>query len=441
LILHTHLLWRTFVIMANKHRILVISHAHPDFSLGGGELAAYNMFKGYQAHPDVEDVWFLARVDKGRGPTGAISLRRDNQYLWEQAILDWHMMSAANRESVLTRFADFVRAVRPTLVHTHHYAHMGVEYLRILKQICPTARILMTLHEYMAICRNNGQMIKPKTLKLCSSESPDECSQCFPEKTAEEFWLRKHFLQDHFSFVDQFVAPSDFLRQRYVAWGLPAHKISVLENGQSSEAALPARELGIRERRNRFAYFGQINPYKGVDVLLEALHTIPERKRRSLVVEIHGSNLEGQPSELQSKIKLLAQPLLDQKVLYWVGPYRPEDHRKRLESVDWVVVPSIWWENSPMVIQEAFVCGRPVICSDIGGMAEKVRHDIDGLHVSAGNAVKWAESLLRVAGSDGLWERLAAGIRRPLTVKDSVAQHLSLLRGPALTIRERVSPA
>jgi len=54
-----------------------------------------------------------------------------------------------------------------------------------------------------------------------------------------------------------------------------------------------------------------------------------------------------------------------------------------MAAVDWVVVPSIWWENSPLVIQEAFAHGRPVICSDIGGMAEKVAHEKNGLHFRA----------------------------------------------------------
>ena len=56
-----------------------------------------------------------------------------------------------------------------------------------------------------------------------------------------------------------------------------------------------------------------------------------------------------------------------------------------MAEIDWVVVPSIWWENSPLVIQEAFLHGRPVICSDIGGMAEKVRHGVDGLHFRVGD--------------------------------------------------------
>ena len=51
---------------SNKPRILVMSHAHPDFSLGGGEIAAYNLFKAYKDSPDVQDAWFLGRADRGR---------------------------------------------------------------------------------------------------------------------------------------------------------------------------------------------------------------------------------------------------------------------------------------------------------------------------------------------------------------------------------------
>ena len=55
-------------------------------------------------------------------------------------------------------------------------------------------------------------------------------------------------------------------------------------------------------------------------------------------------------------------------------------------DADWVVMPSVWWENAPLVIAEAHAHGRPVICSNIGGMAESVRHGVDGLHFPAGDA-------------------------------------------------------
>lgn len=412
--------------MKRKHRILVMAHAHPDFSLGGGEIAAYNLFKAYREQPEVEDAWFLGRADRGRGPTGAISLRRANEYLWEQAVHDWHLMKAVRLDTVLTWFSDLVRALRPTVVHTHHYAHLGLEYLRVIKQVDPTIRIVMTLHEYMAICRNNGQMIKTGSFKLCSRESYDDCRQCFPDKTAEDFWLRKHFFQRHFELVDQFVSPSEFLRQRYIAWGIAPERIVVIENGQSDEPPLPPRPLVEGETRNRFGFFGQINPYKGLDVVLQALHDMPKAQRKKIVLEVHGANLEYQPAEYRQKVEALREPLIKQGVVQWVGPYQPHELRSRMAGVDWVVVPSIWWENSPMVIQEAFVCGRPLLVSDIGGMKEKVRDGIDGIHVPVGNVLRWKDALLR-ATSPQVHEALCSNIVPPLSYRRCAELHMNLI--------------
>lgn len=398
-----------------KHRILVMAHAHPDFSLGGGELAAYNLFNAYREHDRVEEAWFLGRADRNRGLTGAISRRRENEYLWEQSVYDGHKMKAAHQDSLTTWFADLIRALKPTVVHTHHYAHLGLEYLRIIKQIDPKIKIIMTLHEFMAICSNNGQMIKTGSFKLCSRESYDECSQCFPDKSAEDFWLRKHFFLSHFAFVDQFISPSEFLKQRYLQWGLKPEQIVVIENGQSTEAKLPERAIAEGETRNRFGFFGQINPYKGVDLLLQALHEIPKNQRKQLVMEIHGANLESQPVEFREKIEALRQPLIEQGVLQWVGPYQPHELANRMAGIDWVVVPSIWWENSPMVIQEAFVYGRPPIVADIGGMAEKIKDGIDGYRVPARNKLSWADKLVSVSKQTDQWQAMVNQITKPIT--------------------------
>ncbi|WP_158319663.1 glycosyltransferase family 4 protein [Azotobacter chroococcum] len=403
-----------------------MSHAHPDFSLGGGEIAAYNLYKAYRDNENVEQAWFLARADRRRGLTGAISMRRPNEYLWEQSVYDWHKMKAAHQDSLTTWFADLIRALKPTIVHTHHYAHLGLEYLRIIKQIDPSIKIVMTLHEYMAICRNNGQMIKTGNFKLCSRESYDECNQCFPDKTAEDFWLRKHYFQSHFKLIDQFVSPSEFLRQRYINWGLKPEQIVVIENGQSDEPTLPARQLSKDETRNRFGFFGQINPFKGLNVLLEALHQIPEDERNKIVLEVHGANLESQSAEFQEQIERLREPLIKQGVVQWVGPYQPHELRSRMAGVDWVVVPSIWWENSPMVIQEAFVCGLPLVVSNIGGMGEKVRNNIDGVQVPAGNILEWAYTLKKLSSYQEEWQTLKSAINTPLSYKQCAEKHIDL---------------
>lgn len=411
-----------------KHRILVTSHGHPDFSLGGGEIAAYSLYKAYCNQADVDVAFFLARHDRGRGASGAISPRRANEFLWEQTVGNWFRMEAANRDSLFRGFSDLIHRLRPTIVHVHHYVHMGLEYLQVIKNIDPSIRIVMTLHEYISICFNNGQMVKPGSNRLCHRESPDDCRRCFPERSVEDFWLRKHRYQGYFGLVDQFVAPSDFLRQRYIDWGIAPERIVTIENGQADRDPLPPRPLVPGETRNRFGFFGQINPFKGVNVLLRALNDLPKEERRKIVLEVHGSNLEGQTQAFQDEIGALRKRLEKDGTLQWIGPYEPFQMESRMANVDWVVIPSIWWENSPMVIQEAFTLGRPLVGSDIGGMAEKITDGVDGVHVPVGNANAWGRTLLRLAESDSEWERLRAGITKPISYADCAEAHLALIR-------------
>lgn len=412
--------------MSSKPRILVMSHRHPDFSLGGGEIAAYNLYKAYRDSADVEEAWFLASADRGRGANGAITPRRANEYLWEQGIGDWTMLKAAHRRSLVTGFLDLLRALRPTVVHTHHYAHLGVEFLRLVKEFDPNIKLVLTLHEYMAICNNQGQMIKTNG-RLCSRESYDDCRLCFPQQSVQDFWRRKDFIQSHFAYVDQFVSPSEFLRQRYIAWGIPADKIVVIENGQDDVEPLPPRPLAEGETRNRFGYFGQINPFKGLDVLLRALTQMRKSERKQIVLEVHGANLETQSGEFRDKIKELADPLIKEGVIHWVGPYQPHEIASRMANVDWVVVPSVWWENSPMVIQEAFLMGRPVLASDIGGMKEKVHHDRTGQLVATGSTVAWAKTFSHCADSAGFWDSMRLGLKKPSSHAVCCEKHLAAI--------------
>lgn len=409
------------------HRILTIAHGHPDFSKGGGEIAAYNLHRAYLGRTDVEDAFFLGRADRGRGPSGRIVRRRENEFLWEQATHDIFQMKAANQFELHGYFKEFIKSIRPTVVHMHHYVHMGLEIIRMIKQADPSIRIVLTLHEYFAICANEGQMIKRHTNALCYASGYDDCSRCLGDKTPEDIWMRKHRFMNYFNLVDAFVAPSEFLRQRYIDWGLDPDMITVIENGQQTLDPLPPRPLPEDGTRNRFAFFGQINRFKGVDLLLEALLAIPQKERKKMVLEIHGANLEHQPEAFRNKVNALREQFEEERVIRWVGPYDPNQMLGRLANVDWVIVPSIWWENSPMVIQEALAAGRPVIVSNIGGMAEKVIDGVNGRHVAARNPFAWASVLRELSSHAESWDQLRAGITPPLSYADCAETHMPLL--------------
>jgi glycosyltransferase involved in cell wall biosynthesis len=160
-------------------------------------------------------------------------------------------------------------------------------------------------------------------------------------------------------------------------------------------------------------------------VLVEAVARVPaEEWGTDSVLSVFGGNLEFQPEQFQQEFKRLVQ-MAGRRVRFF-GSYRSADLPTLMREIDWVLVPSTWWENSPVVIQEAFLHGRPIICSDIGGMAEKVRNRVDGLHFRAGSAESLVDRLVEVLRTPDLWERLRGRIRRPLSAHDAAEQHLAL---------------
>jgi glycosyltransferase involved in cell wall biosynthesis len=300
----------------------------------------------------------------------------------------------------------------------------------------------MTLHDYLGMCNAQGQMRKT-TGMLCQRATPLDCHGCFPERSPQDFFLRELFVKSFFKLVDHFICPSRFLRDRYVAWGLPAERMLVLENGQRPrfpEIASPAHEGVQRDTfvagdaseqalHARFVVLGQLSELKGTRVLIEAVRAMPKHLRRVVRIEIYGTLQHAQPDFRQC----IEDALEDLgPTLRYCGPYLPETVDAILGAADWLIVPSVWWENSPVVIQEAFGAGRPVICSNIGGMAEKVEDGVDGLHFMAGSATDLVRRIEEAAMKPGLWERLQGGVTRPPSVQETVARQLLLYQERAV---------
>lgn len=402
-------------------RVLILSHGHPRFSKGGGELAAYALYQGINAMPEHE-AFFVGRapvnlLDAGNEVT-AIGLR--DYLIAGQA--EPMGLNATIRLDDGGDFAALLRALRPDVVHFHHYMHLGVELIRVVRRVCPNARIVLTLHEFIALCAYHGQMIKIDR-SLCYRSSPRDCHRCFPDRPANEFFLRERYIKSFFALVDGFIAPSHFLAQRYRDWGIPAERINVLENLIAEAPRLPPRSLDKGESRNRFAYFGQLTPYKGVDLLIEAFGRLP-KSLKGVSLDIYGGGLEYFDEAFKGRIR----ELLDahSRRVRWHGPYEPEELPGLMASIDWVVMGSIWWENSPLVIQEAFRLGRPVICPNLGGMAEKVANEVSGLHFRARDPQDLAQTVQRAATKPGLWERLVEGLPQPPAAVEVVAAHLGI---------------
>jgi glycosyltransferase involved in cell wall biosynthesis len=347
-----------------------------------------------------------------------------------QSEFDGLIGTARHKRMYTDDWRSFLQALQPDLVHFQHSLFLGYDMIRETRRTLPDAPIVYTFHEFKAMCHHNGQMVRTETNQLCHEASPRRCNQCFPAISAEAFFLRERFIHSAFQLVDMFLVPSAHGRQRYIEWGIPEEKIVHEPLGRVGVPALP--DPPDAGRRHRIGYIGQITPFKGVDLLLEAMKILGEQESPARLA-VHGGNLIHQRKPFQDRIEeLLAET---EENVSFPGPYMQADLPQVLSAVDWVVVPSIWWETGPLVIYEALMHNRPVICSDIGAMVERIEHGVNGLHFRVGDPYNLADMIDRAVSSPELWDQLRAQITPPYSMDDHVDRvtgiYRDLLGGPA----------
>jgi glycosyltransferase involved in cell wall biosynthesis len=368
--------------------MIILSHGHPELSAGGAERAAYSLFQRLKRDPTVDEVVFVARAEHqaiGHSANLGSFRGRPDEILVAPPSVDGFTFQSFGYDVLKQLVDELVGSIQPDVVHIHHFLYWGVEIFELFRQA--GVKVVFTAHEYAAICSNYGQMVKVDG-RLCYAASPAECGLCFPATSAGKFFVRTTILRSMFDHIDEFIAPSEFLKERYVAWGMPAEKIHVIENlldaavltrGLARLAGAPDENTGAAkdeaDQRVVFGYFGQINPFKGIDILLQAASVLPDEIRKMIEIRVHGENKHYRETEFGKRVDELLADTKD--VVRLMGSYRNEDVSDLMSACDWIVMPSIWWENSPVVIQEARIAGCPLICANIGGMAEKIDSSTD----------------------------------------------------------------
>lgn len=408
---------------AGARRVLVLAHSHPALTRGGAELAALRLFEGLRAHPDRSALFLGCGREPGGGRAGSAITQPfgADDFLYTMSGYDWFKF--ANHDERFPReFASLLRRTRPDVLHFHHYSNFGAEAFLIARRTLPNARIVVTLHEFLAICHHYGQMITRHSRTLCHQAAPRDCIRCFPEFSRSDFFLRNQYVMRFLEEVDAFIAPSRFLAERYIAWGLPPARMHVMENviaDAAPTAPTPPREDGML----RVGFFGQISFLKGIQVLFDAAAILEDKGVDNIVVNIYGDHTL-QPKEFREEF--LASLAKAGRNVRFHGPYDNPRVDALMRAQDLVLVPSVWWENSPVVIQEARRNRVPIICSDIGGMAEKVQAGTDGWHVPVGSAPELAALLRTLAAAPQRIAAMRATIRPIAPAGEAVAQHLAL---------------
>lgn len=409
-------------------RVLFIVHGHPSYSIGGAENAAFALYKELDSQFPA-NVFILSAypVDKKLlGPGEIMSIDgSENEYLigTDCGWLPFFNLHPKDFSQGLTRFINYIN---PDIIHIHHYLKFGIDLIPLLASIAPNAQLITTLHEYLPLCLNNGQMLTTQTNKLCEAPSILKCSRCFPDVEPNLLFQRDYTFRTILQKCQALVSPSKFLVDRFVSAGYDSKLFSVIENGLPRNFESYDREefKSLKSSLlNRFAFFGQLNPYKGVTLLLQAAQELIELGVDQFSIEIYGANLEHMALEFQDLIKTLHANV--KNCVFLRGSYSQENLPELMPSVDWVLVPSIWWENSPVVIQEAHFFYRPVIASNIGGMKEKV-HGLGGLLFGHASHLSLATTMASCIGNHDLHGSLQEKIPTPFYANKCAKEHTDL---------------
>jgi glycosyltransferase involved in cell wall biosynthesis len=398
--------------------IAIVSHSHPSVTKGGAEIAAYALFEGLcRIGVDTIFIANCAAADRHKLLLGSerefavISdpLRYDHFYQLAASDM-WRQLKA-----ILLR-----HEVR--LVNFHHFLALGANSLRALSAETEIP-FVVTLHEFLAVCAHHGQMVTRPARRLCQVATPSACATCYPEHSRQQFAARKNLLRSALLPAAGFISPSHFLADRMIAWGLPREKFVVIENGLRDVGERdPHARQAIEGRPWIFGYFGQITPFKGADTLLDTIDLLTRQPgvEQTLRIRVHG-NLIGQESDF---VERFTKTFASSRFASYAGPYENADVQKLMAACDYILVPSTWWENSPVVIQEAYAAGRPVICTGIGGMAEKVPNRRAGLHFRLGDGADLAKVMVEAA-DDVLYRALCSGLPEVNDLTGMAREYLS----------------
>lgn len=364
--------------------ILKIIHGYPPNYNAGSEVYSQSICNELSKQHKVS---VFTREENPYSPDFAIRHENANDNLDFYFVNNPQGKDGYRHEQLDNNFAELLKQIKPDIAHIGHLNHLSTGLVDELnRQNIP---IVFTLHDFWLMCPR-GQFLtrsigEANNFHLCAGQQDRKCAtDCYKvyfsgnkadeEQDIESWsnWVHNRMIETKaiINKVDLFIAPSQYLRNRFInEFSILESKIIFLDYGFPTKY-LTQTEKSKEKTNFTFGYIGTHTVAKGVNDLIEAFKQIEE----PATLKIYGRE-NGQSTKA---LKLLAAT--SKNKIEFAGEYINHNLANDVFSkVDCIVVPSIWAENSPLVIHEAQSCKIPVITADFGGMKEYVQHKVNGL--------------------------------------------------------------
>lgn len=280
------------------------------------------------------------------------------------------------------KIEQLIKKTRPDLVHLHNITtYLSPSILSVFKKY--HLPVVQTLHDYQLICPNYRLYVNGEICERCRVH---KYFQAIFHRCVQHSWSMSaagclmmycHWIGGVYKkSVNLFLAPSKFLAIKFKEWQFGGSIVNVpyfvaLENYQ------PCFEAG-----DYIIYFGRLSREKGIFTLLKAMKNLEKVSLKIVGVgpETENCKLQIVNSKLHQRVELL-------------GYRQTEDLQNLIRKARFVVAPSEWYENSPLVILEAMALGKAVVASKIGGIPELVQEHETGLLFQPGNQAELEDKI------------------------------------------------
>lgn len=400
-------------------KILKVIHGYPMRYNAGSEVYSQTLCLGLA---DRHEVHVFTREEDPFAPDYRLRKERDP----DDARITLHLVNNPRLkdryrvEGVDQRFAEVLAEVQPDVMHVGHLNHLSTSLLK--EAANRGVPIVYTLHDYWVMCPR-GQFMQtlpedPDDLwAACDGQEDRKCAErCYaryfsgaPDEYEADVaywqdWVKRRMahMREMAELVDVFVAPARYLLDRYRDdFGLPERKLIYLDYGFDRKRS--ANRNRVQESEFTFGYIGTHIPAKGIHDLIRAFGLLTGKAR----LRIWGRPRGQETAALKDIAASLPAEIADK--IEWMPEYRNQDIvRDVFDRVDAIVVPSVWVENSPLVIHEAQQARVPVITANTGGMAEYVHNEVNGLLFEHRSFTALAEQMQRFLDAPELAAKLGS---------------------------------
>jgi glycosyltransferase involved in cell wall biosynthesis len=308
-----------------------------------------------------------------------------------------------------------VRLWRPDVIHAHNTFPLISPSLYFAAN-AHGVPVVQTLHNFRLFCAQAMFLRDGQVCEDCVGSLPWRgiVHRCYRDSTAQSAALVgmlgvHRLLGTYQRRVARYIALNRFCRDKFVQAGLPAARVAVKPNFVD----LPAPDA--HARRGGALFVGRLSEEKGIAVLARAARAMPGAD-----VDVIGDGPQEELLRGIDGVRLL-------------GRQAPDHIYARMRGAACLVLPSVWYENFPRVLVEAFACGLPVIASRLGAMADLIDEGVTGLLFEPGNAAELAQRLQWARDNPERMRRMGAQAReqyeRKYTPEVNFSQLLAIYHG------------